>query len=407
MFECQISLRARKTSYRVLACAWVALVVSGCAQGEPGSGPGVEAGPSYAPAGVPSFEVDSSWEWPPALPNGEGVGVVAWVAIDRRDHVWVLHRSRQVPADRQDSAAPPVLEFDADGNYVQGWGGPADGYDWPDTEHGLFVDYQDNVWITGLNPLERSYVNPTDRTDDMLLKFTSSGEFLGQFGGRDRHPLARGGNSDTESVHLATEAIVFPGTDEVFVADGYANRRLIVLDAQTLAFKRMWGAFGVQPPAELGRAAVDGLAMVMSDDPKGPDVFNTVHAVKVSNDELVYVADRNYRRVQVFSLDGQYLDQVIVNPTGADFMTACGLAFSPDPEQEFMYVGDYGNGHVHIVRRRTLEVVGSFGNLGERPGDFQGLHTLAADSKGNLWTAETQPRPVGSRVQKFLFKGMS
>ena len=270
------------------------------------------------------------------------------------------------------------------------------------------------MWLTGLNPLERAYTDPSDRTDDMILKFTSDGEFLGQFGGRDTHPLGQGGNADTLSVHLATETVVHPATNELFVADGYANRRVLVLDAETLAFKRMWGAFGIQPPPDLGRDAsptsgtadID-LRSLLADDPRGPDVFNSVHAVKVSHDGLVYVGDRNHRRLQVFSLDGEFITQAFINLDGDDHMTVCGLDFSPDPEQEFIYVGDYGNGHVHIVRRETLEEVGRFGNLGPDPGDFRGLHTLAVDSKGNIWTAETQPRPVGSRVQRFAFKGVS
>ena len=403
---------------RVLTVACIGLSVSGCAPGEVTSGADVEeSSPSTitGPAGgIPRFEVDSSWQWPPALPNGDVVGVVSYVAVDRHDHVWVLQRSRQVPAEQQHLAAPPVLEFDENGKFIQGWGGPVDGYDWPDTEHGLFVDHEDNVWVTGLNPLERAYTNPTDRTDDMILKFTSRGEFLAQLGGRDRHPLGLGGNADTENVHLATETVVFPETNELFVADGYANRRVLVLDAHTLQFKRMWGAFGIQPPADLGRdanptsgAAEMDLAADLAENPRGPETFNSVHTVKVSRDGLVYVGDRNHRRLQVFTLDGEYVTQGFINLDGDDHMTVCGLDFSPDPQQEFIYIGDYGNGHVHVVRRQTLEVVGSFGNLGPSPGDFRGLHTLAVDSKGNIWTAETQPRPVGSRVQRFTFKGIS
>ena len=291
---------------------------------------------------------------------------------------------------------------------MQAWGGPAEGYDWPDTEHGLFVGHENNAWITGLNPLSRSYVAPTQRTDDMLLKFTSDGTFLRQVGGRDRHPLTTGGNADTASVHLATEAVVFPGTNEVFVADGYANRRVIVLDAETLVFKRMWGAFGRQPPPGLGRGSSDeSLGRVKTEDPAGPDQFNSVRGIKVSHDGLVDVADRNYRRIQVFALDGTFLTQVIINPSEPDFMTAATLAFSPDPEQRFMYVADYGNSHIVVVNRKTLDVVGSFGGRSERPGDFRGLHALASDSKGNLYTAETQPRLVGSRVQRFVLGGIS
>jgi hypothetical protein len=361
--------------------------------------------PNASRARLPRFEVDPSWQWPPKLPNNWVVGVVTWVDVDRRDHVWVLHRPRQVPVENKNPAAPPVLEFDAAGKFVQAWGGPAAGYDWGDMEHSLSVDHQDNVWITFHNPLERSWSAPLDRTDDMILKFTSKGKFIRQFGGRDRHALRVGANTDTTSVHLATEVAVFPKTNEAFVADGYGNRRVLVLDAETLAFKRMWGAFGKQPPATLGRGA-DGNPAPTT-DPNGPEHFNSVHAVKLSRDGLVYVGDRSNRRVQVFTVDGKYVGQVFVNPTAKAFRTASGLAFSPDAQQQFIYVADYENGMLHIVDRKALKPVGSFGKWGEKPGEFSGLHTVAVDSKGNMWTAETQPKPVGSRVQRLLFKGIS
>ena len=359
------------------------------------------------PVQLPQFEVDRSWQWPPELPNDWVVGVVTWVDVDRHDHVWVLHRPRQVPEGLEDRAAPPVLEFDENGRFVQAWGGPGEGYDWGDMEHSLSVDHQDNVWLTFHNPLERSWAAPVWRTDDMLLKFTSRGRFVRQLGGRDRHSLAAGANTDTTSVHLATEAAVYPETNEVFVADGYGNRRVLVLDAGTLAFKRMWGAFGRQPPPALGRGDSATANMIDTADPAGPEHFNSVHAVKVSRDGLVYVGDRSYRRIQVFTVDGEYVDQVFVNPTAEGFRTTSGIAFSTDPQQRFMYVADYENGQMHILDRKALTALGSFGTLGEAPGEFLGLHTVAVDSKGNLWTAETQPKPVGSRVQRLVFKGMS
>jgi hypothetical protein len=371
-------------------------------------------------ARLPRFEVDLSWQWPPKLPNNWVVGVVTWVAVDRRDHVWVLHRPRQVPVENKDRAAPPVLEFDENQQFVQAWGGPAEGYDWGDMEHSVSVDHQDNVWLTFHNPLEQSWVSapapPSVRTDDMILKFTSKGKFIRQFGGRDRHPLGVGGNTDTTSVHLATEAAVWPKTNEVFISDGYGNRRVLVLDAETLAFKRMWGAFGKQPPPTLGIGVNPPLgkfgtsanfSYVTTTDPKGPEDFNSVHSVKLSNDGLVYVGDRSYKRVQVFTVDGKYVGQVFVNPTAKAYRTACGIAFSADPQQQFMYVSDYENGQLHIVDRKALKVVGSFGKLGTKPGEFIGFHTVAVDSKGNLWSAETQPKPVGARVQRFIFKGIS
>jgi DNA-binding beta-propeller fold protein YncE len=155
---------------------------------------------------------------------------------------------------------------------------------------------------------------------------------------------------------------------------------------------------------------------VTTTDPRGPEHFNSAHGVKLSHDGLVYVGDRSNRRLQVFTVDGKYVGQVFVNPTAKAFRTASGLAFSPDPQQQFIYVADYENGQVHIVDRKALKQVGSFGKLGENlsvstgqveRGEFRGLHTIAVDSKGNLWTAETQPKPVGSRVQRLTFKGIS
>src|SRR5215510_2387934 len=186
---------------------------------------------------VPVFEVDSTW---PKLPNNWVVGHVASVAVDSRDHVWMLHRPNTIPEDRRSHAAPPVLEFDASGKFVTAWGGPGNGYDWPDSEHGITVDYKDHVWIGGSAPVAPSLRN---LDDDMLLKFDNKGKFLLQIGGRS----VSKGNADTKSVHQSADVFVWAKTNEAFVADGYGNRRVIVFDADTGAFKRQWGAFGNPP----------------------------------------------------------------------------------------------------------------------------------------------------------------
>ena len=239
------------------------------------------------------------------------------------------------------------------------------------------------------------------RTDDMLLKFTSEGEFVRQLGGRDRHALAVGANTDTTSVHLATEAAVYPDTNEVFVADGYGNRRVLVLDAGTLAFKRMWGAFGRQPPPALGRGDSATANMIDTADPAGPEHFNSVHAVKVSRDGLVYVGDRSYRRIQVFTVDGEYVDQVFVNPTAEGFSTTSGIAFSTDPQQRFMYVADYENGQMHILDRKALTALGSFGTLGEAPGEFsRDLARIGGSGGGEDGACNAQRRTDGAVSRK-------
>jgi DNA-binding beta-propeller fold protein YncE len=356
---------------------------------------------------VPVFEVDPSW---PKIPNNWTLGHVASVAVDGRDHVWLLHRPNTIPEDKRGSAAPPVLEFDASGKFVNAWGGPGTGYDWPDSEHGIAVDYRNHVWIGGSAPVAPSLRN---LDDDMLLKFDSKGKFLLQIGGR----TVSGGNKDTKSVHQSADVFVYPKTNEAFVADGYGNRRVIVFDADTGAFKRMWGAFGNTPidvaPAARGGARGGGAnagggrgaAPALDTEGQGsPQFGGPVHAVKVSNDALVYVADRPNRRVQVFTPEGKFITQTFINRSGPSPQSAAGLAFSPDSQQQFLYVADYGNSHIAVLDRKSLQVLYQFGQRSEKPGDFQGLHHLAIDSKGNLYTGEVAP---GARAQRFVYKGLA
>jgi DNA-binding beta-propeller fold protein YncE len=344
---------------------------------------------------MPVFEVDTTW---PKLPNNWVLGHVPSVAIDADDHIWVFHRPRTVPEAQRAQAAPPVLEFDEKGQFRRAWGGPGAGYDWPDSEHGIAVDYKGNVWIGGSSPTSQSL---TRRSDDMLLKFTRDGKFLLQIGGPDKS----GGNKDTRSVNKAADAFVYPKTNELFVADGYGNRRVIVFDADTGAFKRQWGAFGNTPQdAATAPAGGRGAAVLDTEGEGAPQFGGPVHAVRVSNDGLVYVADRQNRRVQVFSVEGKYLKQVFINRAGPSNGSVAGIAFSPDREQRYMYLADYGNSHIVVMDRESLSILYQFGVRSANPGDFQGPHHLAVDSTGNLFVAEVSP---GNRVQRFVYKGTS
>jgi DNA-binding beta-propeller fold protein YncE len=346
---------------------------------------------------MPVFQVDPVW---PKLPNGWVLGIVSSVATDKRDHVWILHRPRTVQEAQKTKAAPAVLEFDAAGGFVRAWGGPASGYDWPGTEHGIIVDHQDNIWIGG-----------SGVTDDMLLKFTNTGRFISQIGARGQSK----GNADSRNVNRPADLFVHPKTNEAFVADGYGNRRVVVFDAGTGAFKRMWGAFGNAPDGDppagapgaaggAGRGAPAAAPVLDTEDNGSPRFGNPVHAIKISNDGMVYVADRSNRRVQVFTPEGKYVTQSFINRAGPAAGSAAGLAFSSDPQQEFLYVSDLGNSHLAVLHRKTLQVLYQFGNRGAAPGDFQAPHHLAVDSKGNLYTAEVNP---GNRAQRFVFRGLS
>jgi sugar lactone lactonase YvrE len=344
---------------------------------------------------VPVFELDRSW---PQLPNNWVLGQTPGVAVDRHDHIWVLHRPRTVAEADRAKAAPPLLEFDADGTFLRGWGGPGNGFDWPDSEHGVYVDYKDNVWIGGSSPTSTSL---TRRSDDMLLKFTKDGKFLKQMGGPDKSK----GNADTTSVNKPADAFVDERTNELYVADGYGNRRVIVFDADTLAFKRMWGAFGNAPADPQPAAGGRGAAPPFIVEGQGPDQFGSpTHAVKVSNDNLVYVADRQNRRIQLFTPAGKFVTQTFINRTGPANGSVAGLTFSPDKAQRFMYLADYGNSHVIVMDRKNLTILYQFGIRSANPGDFQGPHHIASTSKGDLVVVEVAP---GNRVQRFRFKGLS
>jgi DNA-binding beta-propeller fold protein YncE len=190
--------------------------------------------------------------------------------------------------------------------------------------------------------------------------------------------------------------VVYRKTNEAFIADGYGNQRVIVLDADTGAFKRMWGAFG-NAPMKVTPAPAREM------EGPGPQQFGTVHSIKISIDDMVYVGDRGNSRIQVFTLDGKYLKQGFITRDAKSSSTTGGLAFSSDPQQQFIYSADQGNGHVHILNRQTLEEIGYIGEEGKNPGDFHAVHHVAADSKGNIYTVEVQG---GSRAQRFLFTGI-
>ena len=324
--------------------------------------------------GLPTFVVDSAW---PKVPSQWRLGDPSSFAVDAQDRVWLRHRPRTLTGEAASKAAPPVMVFDAAGSYVMGWGGATSGLEWPEREHGIHIDSRGFVWIGGNNCPTNGIAGLKPVADDQLLKLAPDGKLVLQIGKSNQSK----GNADTANVHRAADAFVHAPTNEVFVADGYGNHRVIVFDATTGAFKRMWGAFGERPMDDDHCEVVTPKTV---EDP-GPKNFSIVHALRVSRDGIVYVADRENRRVQTFTLEGKFLKQLVK----ADTPFARNLTLSPDREQRFLYVGNGDD--ISIVDRKSLTLAGSIKPAGLRNGG----HQIATDSKGNLYVAQT-----GAGLQK-------
>ena len=369
----------RKNLSDAFLVALFGIVVAGC---QPSAETGAVASTSAdTTRSVPTFRADPDW---PSVPTQWRLGDVSSVAIDADDNAWILHRPRTLSAQEAPMAAPPVLGFDADGNFLTAWGGDGDGYVWPQREHGIHIDYQGHAWFGGNNcPGRVAGLEPV--ADDQLLKFTLDGELVAQFG---RSNASRG-NSDRVNFHEPADAQVHAPTNELFVADGYGNHRVIVIDADTGEFKRMWGAFGNEP---VDADNCPHISLSAVPDGPGPDQLSVVHALRVSNDGIVYVADRENRRVQVFTIEGEYIDQIIWH----DAPFARNVALSPDPEQQFLYVG--GGPGIRVYDRRSLDYLTTI----EGDGVIGAGHHIDTDSVGNLYIAAT-----GSGYQRLLFTGLA
>lgn len=343
------------------------------------------------PVQAPVFEVDPFW--PKPLPNGWVIGSVIGVGVDSRDHVYIVHRHQSLNARTEIGAAqdpptgdccspaPPVLEFDPEGNLVRAWGGPADGYTWPNSNHGIAIDHRDHVWIGG-----------NGQGDSHILQFTREGRFVRQLGEPGR-PV----NSQSREWFGRVAKISFDAsTNEAFVADGYGHKRVAVLDMTSGAIKRFWGAYGNAP-------LDTNLGPYNPDAPPAPQFRNPVHCAEPSVDGLVYVCDRPNNRIQVFRRDGSFVNEVRIAPRTLGDGAVWDIAFSRDAEQRYLYLADGKNEKVYVMDRRSLTVLTSFGGGGRQPGQFFAVHSIATDSRGNIFTTETYE---GKRVQRFVYRGV-
>ena len=354
-------------------------------------------------AQAPRFEVDPLW--PKPLPNHWLLGSTIGVAVDQRDHVWIIHRSSATldatergaevnpPVAECCKGAPPVLAFDQAGNLVSSWGGPAPGYEWPQSNHGIFIDHKGNVWIGG-----------NGAGDSHVLKFTQDGKFLAQYGKQHARRIGgdgpqakyQRGSNDPNSFGRVAKIFVEPKANEAYIADGYFNTRVAVLDADTGKMKRYWGAYGNKPTDE-------DLGPYKPDAPPAQQFRNPVHCADVSNDGFVYACDRVNDRIQVFTKEGKFVKEGFIAKNTLAAGSVWDMAFSRDPQQRYIYVADGQNQKVYILERESLQLLTSFGDGGRQPGQFFGVHSIVTDSQGNIYTTETYE---GKRVQKFRYRGL-
>lgn len=375
----------------IVVAVWqVAGAGAGGAADQPADAAGVPAANEVSADAVPAFEVDA--DWPQPLPNNWILGQVAGVFVDGRDHVWIVHRPASITEVEAGAAqdppistccipAPPVIEFGPEGNVVQAWGGPGEGYDWPASEHGIHVDGEGNVWLAG-----------NGDGSAQVLKFTSDGELLLQIGEAGQS----GGSNDTETLDQPAAIAVDLEANEVFVADGYGNRRIIVFDATSGEYKRHWGAYGERPDDSVELGDYD------PDAPPARQFRGPVHGIQLTSDGLVYVADRRSNRIQVFQRSGEYVNEVLIAPNTLGMGSVWDIEASKDPAQTYLFVPDGMNHKVWILRREDMAIVGSFGRGGRYAGQFGWVHNLAVDSEGNIYTTEVE---TGKRVQKFESTG--
>jgi len=357
---------------------------------------------------APRFEVDPLW--PKPLPNHWILGSTIGVWVDSDDHVWVIHRSSATLGNNEKTletkqgeccaGAPPVLEFDQAGNLLRHWGGPGQGYEWPDSNHGIFIDHKGNVWIGG-----------NGGPDSQILKFTKDGKFLLQVGKKGARRKAGsaagnqegqvagfvGGSNDQESFGRVAKIFVDAKANEAYVADGYLNKRVAVLDADTGKMKRYWGAYGNKPDDT-------PLPPYNPANPPAQQFYNPVHCADMSVDRFIYVCDRVGDRLQVFTPEGKFVKEQWYQKNTLNAGSVWDIAFSKDAQQKYIFMADGVNEKVKIVDRQTLQELTSFGDGGRQPGQFYGVHSIAIDSKGNLYTTETYE---GKRLQKFVYKGLA
>jgi hypothetical protein len=357
---------------------------------------------------APMFEVDPFW--PKPLPNHWLLGMTIGVGVDSKDHVFIVHRGNATLNQRTEAgadanppvadccrAAPPVLEFDPQGNLVNSWGGKGTNHPWPVSNHGISIDHKDNVWIGGNGQCNDSIVGTGNCSvagteDSYVLKFSHDGKFLQMIG----EPNQRRNSASMTSFGRVAKISFDAKANEAYFSDGYGNKRVAVVDMDNGKIKRFWGAYGNVP-------SDSSYPRYNPDAPLIPQFRNPVHCAEPTNDGMVYVCDRPNNRIQVFQKDGKFVKEKQIAPRTLGDGAVWDIAFSRDPQQKFLYLADGKNERIYVMDRQSLEVLTQFGDGGRQPGQFFGVHSIATDSKGNIYTTETYE---GKRIQKFVYKGI-
>ena len=432
-----MTMKTSRRTLGILVISVLALALSGCQPANETDDQSAQADAASPATGeVPVYEWDPYWPNRP-LPNQWALGNVIGVDVDEEDNVWILHRPRTLLHGHEDDAAyplpeseccvpaPSVIVFDQSGDVVQSWGGPGAEYEWPlfrgqssgasdvisegaavagrapqrtqfgsgqvldypwpESEHTLTLDGNGYVWIG-------------NNGGSHVVQFTRDGGFVRAFGrpGASRADL---GSNITDTLNRPAGLAIDDEAGELYVADGYGNRRLIVFDVETGQYKRHWGAYGKQPDDSVPHRRVP---FEWSPDDARPQQFNTAHSVRIDQDGLVYVGDRNNSRIQVFEKDGTFVKEALVRPT-TNRGSVLDFVFSRDPEQQFVFVVDGRNERVWILRRSDLRMIGEFGHASHFGGGFTLAHNIGIDSNNNLYVTESLE---GKRVQRFLYKGL-
>jgi hypothetical protein len=429
------------------------------------------APPASKTGTAPSFVVDPAW--PKPLPHNWIIGDIGGLFVDQHDHIWVYHRPRSISSTDSGAQgeagkdakgqpisalgfrrpygqlagccipAPSVLEFDQAGNLLQAWGGPGDpgflekrcrqqdGCFWPSREHGIFVDHNDFVYVAGNGQAANFHGQfpwaPNFGEDSQVLKFKMDGTFVYQIGKAGaKGPNSNdtnGGINGTPQPFWPADMTVDPKTNIMYIADGYGNRRVLIVDAATGKYIGHFGAYGQNPViGENGRGADvgEGVGNWPADFKRGemkPKFFRSpLHCAKLSNDGFLYVCDRGNNRIQVFKAsevgkpcanpDGEvgkcgFVGEVHVAPQTSGG-TSGTVNFSTDAKQSCMYVADLGNDTVYVINRQNLQEMSRFGTGGRQIGHFHWPHVVSVDSEGNVYTGEVDG---AARVQKFLHYG--